>query len=195
MRRRHELAKKEDLMKYIKEHELKQVGKTGLFIDGSGTELIDIYYEDTFSYDYLYRDLTKCHASSDGYMRVNTSLGLKLVHRLVAEAWLQPSLADLLTLDVDHKDNNKQNNQYTNLHFIPHAENVKKSWSVEHKAPTYVGRYNRKNETLCLKDGIRIQMKPEEYVAWRIDRKLPIKGWMIPYVAKSKNYLIDDFSL
>lgn len=196
MRRPHQTCTKNELKTYIADHKLKQVGKTSLFIDAYGTELIDIYYEDAFSYDYLHRDLTNDTCINNaGYKLVNTSRGLMLVHRLVAEAWLKPSLTDLSLKEVDHIDGNKLNNAYTNLQYLSHAANVKKSWSVEHKAPTYVGRYNRKTETICLKDSIRIHMSPEEYVAWRIDRKLPIKGWMIPYATKSKNYLIDDFSL
>lgn len=197
MRRAKEIWSREQLELFISEHELKQVGIKPLYIDAYGRLLLDVYGEiRPDEYAVLVRTINpgKC-LTTDGYQLVNTSYGLMLVHRLVAEAWLQPSLADLLTLEVDHRDNDKQNNHYTNLRFITHSENVKKSWSVDHKAPTYVGRYSRKTKTLCLKDGIRISMEPEEYVAWRIDRKLPIKGWMIPYVTKSKSYLIDDFSL
>lgn len=197
MRRAKEIWSKEKIRRYMTDYNMRQVGNKPMYIDAYGQILLDIYGEiGPDEYIVLVRTIYPNKSLNNaGYQLVNTSYGLKLVHRLVAEAWLQPGLADLLTLEVDHIDNNKQNNHYTNLRFITHAENVKKSWSVDHKTPTYVGRYNRKNETLCLKDGVRIHMKPEEYVAWRIDRKLPIKGWMIPYVTKSKSYLIDDFSL
>lgn len=197
MRRAKEIWSCEQLKHFISEHELKQVGMKPLYIDSYGKLLLEVYGEIGLDeYMVLVRNIEANKSLNNaGYQVVNTSYGLKLVHRLVAEAWLQPGLADLLTLEVDHIDNNKQNNHYTNLRFITHAENVKKSWSVNHKTPNYVGRYNRKTETLCLKDSIRIHMSPEEYVAWRIDRKLPIKGWMIPYVTKNKSYLIDDFKL
>lgn len=55
----------------------------------------------------------------NGYLKC----ALGLVHRAVAEAFLEPPLHPSYT--VNHKDGNKTNNHYTNLEWIPHSENVK----------------------------------------------------------------------
>jgi len=55
---------------------------------------------------------------SDGYRRVDISIGgihhKYFIHRLVAEAWLQPPLED--GMEIDHIDKNRSNNSYLNLH-------------------------------------------------------------------------------
>lgn len=46
----------------------------------------------------------------------------KLVHRLVAEAYIDNSSS---SLEVNHKDGNKLNNNLYNLEFVSHIENMK----------------------------------------------------------------------
>ena len=50
---------------------------------------------------------------------------LKLVHRLVAEAFIGPRPAGM---DIDHVDGNRSNNHYTNLEYVTHSENLKRAW-------------------------------------------------------------------
>ena len=57
-----------------------------------------------------------------GYLLVSLSRGrnLKLVHRLVAEAFIPNPLG---LRDVDHIDGNKSNNRVENLRWVSHKEN------------------------------------------------------------------------
>lgn len=48
--------------------------------------------------------------------------GQRLIHHLVAEAWLGPKPEDC---EIDHKDRNKYNNHYTNLRYVTHSDNCK----------------------------------------------------------------------
>jgi hypothetical protein len=58
-----------------------------------------------------------------GYLAVDLSGVNKSVHRLVAKTFLQNYSEDL---DVDHIDNNRSNNNVTNLQMLTHADNMKR---------------------------------------------------------------------
>ena len=64
----------------------------------------------------------------DGYRTVHLSNGIHSkrigVHRLVASAFVEGYFDGA---DVDHKDNNRENNNADNLQWITHRENVLKS--------------------------------------------------------------------
>ena len=79
-----------------------------------------------------HRVLSACKTSR-GYYAVDISMGsndnrrLRLVHRLVAAAWMGLDLgADARTIVVDHIDNNKENNNLENLQIITQKENCNK---------------------------------------------------------------------
>ncbi len=68
-----------------------------------------------------------------GYLRINllSNLGkwrFFLVHRLVAELY-KPNIYDLP--DVDHIDGNKMNNNYSNLEWVTHSENMKRYYKLK----------------------------------------------------------------
>lgn len=134
-----------------------------------------------------------------GYHMIHTRRGTKLVHRLMADAWLLDSTNYNKPFEVNHINGNKENNSRFNLELVTHRENMRKAWENNQIARkhTFNGKYNKKKQELILEDRTRIKMTPSEYVAWRIDRHLPIKGWMIEYTSRAKAYLyrIDDFSL
>jgi hypothetical protein len=62
---------------------------------------------------------------SNGYLRIAINRKQQLVHRLVAEAFLE-NPEDLPY--VNHKDSDKTNNKLENLEWISHADNITHSW-------------------------------------------------------------------
>lgn len=76
--------------------------------------------------DYLLTPVSRVY---DGYLQV--CLGRdgrnKLVHRLVAQAFITP---DLLNLEVNHLDGNKRNNAVNNLEVVTPSENVMHSYAI-----------------------------------------------------------------
>jgi len=70
--------------------------------------------------------LYKPRISNRGYILADD----KLVHRLVAKAWLpNPYLMDT----IDHIDADKTNNNISNLQWLPRKENTRKAIYVENK--------------------------------------------------------------
>ena len=74
--------------------------------------------------------------NNNGYKRIKLNIeGVRrayLVHRLVAEAYLGAS-----DLCVDHIDNNKANNNLSNLQYLTVAENINKERKYK-DLPMYV---------------------------------------------------------
>lgn len=60
----------------------------------------------------------------NGYYRIAIKNKTKLVHRLVAEAYLEKKEFNI----VHHKDNNKLNNHIDNLEWTTQSYNVKKAY-------------------------------------------------------------------
>lgn len=118
--------------------------------------------------------------TSAGYHMIHTRRGNRLPHRLVAEAWLLPDDDLLDDFEVDHIDGDKTNNNVDNLELVTHKENMLRAWATGliKTPPTNRGRYYQKTETLITPDGARIPMTQKEYVAWRLENNLPLKGWM-----------------
>ena len=61
---------------------------------------------------------------SRGYLRINMRGGSKLVHRLVLETFVGPCPDKM---ECSHIDNNKLNNNLSNLCWESHADNLKRS--------------------------------------------------------------------
>ena len=78
---------------------------------------------------------------NNGYKRIKLNIeGIRrayLVHRLVAEAYLGAS-----DLCVDHIDNNKANNNLSNLQYLTVAENINKERKYK-ELPMYVTKFLR----------------------------------------------------
>lgn len=68
---------------------------------------------------------------SSGYKAVKLSKNSKgyhfRIHRLVAEHYVDGWFEGA---ELDHKDRNKHNNHYTNLEWVTHAENLKRSYET-----------------------------------------------------------------
>ena len=64
---------------------------------------------------------------SDGYRVFHLPSGLRLAHRVVLYSFIGPP-PDLLRMDVNHKDRNRNNNCLSNLEFLTRAENIQHSY-------------------------------------------------------------------
>lgn len=72
------------------------------------------------------------HTDNDGYLHVRlhkNGVGhTYTVHKLVAQHFVkQPKDFETIEYEVNHKDNNRANNSFTNLEWITHADNVRYS--------------------------------------------------------------------
>ena len=75
----------------------------------------------------------KTRISKDGYVYVslyyNKRSYIKTLHRLVAKTFI--CCNDDKSLEVNHIDGNKLNNNITNLEWVTHKDNVKHAWANE----------------------------------------------------------------
>lgn len=76
-------------------------------------------------YSYYYVSLKDAH------------MGWISVHKLVASKYLGLCPAGM---EISHKDGNKWNNHYTNLEYLTHSDNIRKSYQ-EHGRDTPVGNH------------------------------------------------------
>ena len=71
--------------------------------------------------------ICKPHPNHEGYIRytffINGKYVGRRIHQVVAECYLGPCPVGL---EVDHIDNNKTNNHYTNLQYLTKANNLAK---------------------------------------------------------------------
>lgn len=77
-----------------------------------------------FQYNHYKGQLLKCHKINSGYLVISLTKNHKakkfLVHRLVAETFLEPKLGK----QVNHKDENKLNNVLSNLEWCTPSYNT-----------------------------------------------------------------------
>lgn len=110
-------------------------------------------YEELFSisntgklYSKISCKILKQHIRKNGYCTVASKIGGRKgkqvcfkIHRLVAEAFLDPPSQSLLDeasktfygiVLVNHKDGDKQNNHVNNLEWCSHSENIKHAYAT-----------------------------------------------------------------
>lgn len=185
---------KEMFMEAIKDMvQCQAPGDDHMFAARDGMTFIELISEDhgVYVWNVKHVHIGKSKIGA-GYYMIHTRRGNRLAHRLVASAYLLDSTNYNDPFEVNHIDGNKDNNSVYNLELCTHQENMKKAREMGLIAnPTEHPRYFRKIETLIFPDHTRMKMSPAEYVAWRIDRKMPIKGWMTKYMFVK--YGIDQF--
>lgn len=98
------------------------------------------------------------HRLTNGYHRVWIKDKSYRVHRLVYSAWVGP-LKD--GKEIDHIDGNKDNNHYTNLRSVAHAENMNNAYSNGHKGRIGVSQFSLDGKFLKHYDSI--QAAADEY--------------------------------
>ena len=120
----------------------------------------------------------KTRINKDGYEEVTLgstqkrSAGVK-VHRIIAELFV-PNDDPENKVEVNHKDFNRLNNDYTNLEWITHKENV--AYSVKH------GNYNKGQHAGELNGRSRLTKNDVKEI-----RELIKNGWKTADIANRYN--------
>lgn len=96
------------------------------------------------------------------------------IHEIVADTFIGPRPKGM---EIDHKDEDKSNNDVTNLEYVTHAENMRRHYARQKAAGiklTYKnnGRWMSKSQTFFTPDGKEIPMTEQEY----IDHLLKTRG-------------------
>lgn len=76
--------------------------------------------------------LLKQHIGNDGYLRTQVDGKTRLVHRLIACAFVPANPGKDF---VNHIDGNKQNNCVSNLEWVTQSENMKHAYKIGLKKP------------------------------------------------------------
>jgi hypothetical protein len=116
------------------------------------------------------RELTY-RVNNRGYNTVRLASKTKMVHRLVAEAFI-PNIDSKPF--VNHKDGNKLNNLVSNLEWCTHQENQAHAW-----ATGLMNTEGRANSTKALLDNRIFHKLPDEVVAFiraNFKKRCPING-------------------
>ena len=134
-------------MKYIKGFEgLYKISRDGQVVsDDRRVKMPNGGYKIISSY------CPKFSETKKGYLKVmlTDKYGIRngfFVHRLVALTFIGPS-----TLQVNHKDENKKNNHFTNLEFMTNRQNIIHSIDKTKTSSIYVGVTKNRNKWQCQK--------------------------------------------
>ena len=115
---------------------------------------------------------------NNGYFCVNLFKNekskIKLVHRLVAEAFI-PNLEN--KTEIDHLDTNKQNNHVNNLRYCTHKENCNNEITKVNKCLSNLGNKNPKAKKYYLYDNNK-----------KLILKLVTRGQLAFFLSKYSNY-------
>lgn len=113
----------------------------------------DTYYvsEDGDVYSTYSHKLLKHYIDIDGYHRVDLHSKHKKVHQLVYQLWIGPIPPGT---QINHKDDNKNHNHYSNLYAGSQMENIKDKHKNKHQVGhvyylTIYDKEKRKTLTFC----------------------------------------------
>lgn len=146
-----------------------------LWIARDGLTIIEVIYEEEDFVTVIVKDIANAKSINNaGYKLVGTRYGTKLVHRLVAEAWLEKPEGKN---EVNHKSHDKNDNSVENLEWCTRSENMKDAWDNGCiSKPHFICRW--RNGILHTKDGEIQKMNYSEYLEWRAKNGLPVYARM-----------------
>ena len=148
--------------------------KPGVYVTPTGSTVFEVVDElmiaDEEYVAYLDRTISK---NNFGYLQVGCKGSCTLVHRLVAMAFV-PNTNDYN--EVDHIDGDKTNNDFHNLIWTTHSNNMRRAWDNGQIPRTHEnkGRYNKKKQILTLPDGTKLNMTFDQYLKWRFENGLRV---------------------
>lgn len=147
---------------------------TKLWISKDGNTIVEVIAEEEDWLTVIIKDIKSSKSKNNaGYRLVGTRYGTKLVHRLVAETWInKPNDKN----EVNHIDHNKENNSADNLEWVTREENMKDAWRSGCIAnPSFKCRW--RNGILYTKDK-NMEMNYSDYLEWRESNGLPVYAKM-----------------
>lgn len=109
-------------------------------------EKYDLYIDDDLVIYYWDKKLDKLmqrtiYKNNKGYLKVDTKIGLKLVHRIIYETFIG-SIPE--GMEIDHEDTHKDNNSLDNLILVTHKQNCNNPKTRKHISEAMKGKTNAK---------------------------------------------------
>lgn len=118
----------------------------------------------------------------DVYLKVNKKTSIKKLHRLVAEAFLGVS-----SLEINHKDGNKSNNNVLNLEWVSRSENLKHAFKKNLIAPR-LGKDNNKT-VLTEEQVLEIRrLRSDGWILSKIADKFEVSIGNIGYIVNRQTW-------
>lgn len=180
MRKKLNCNSKSEFNKLIKG--MKEI-QPGVWVGKDGTVIILKYvdsreYEDNYYWFYPSKSVNNI-----GYIQLGINGKVTLLHRLVAEAYLENPQN---LRDVDHIDGDKTNNNIENLRWCSHSDNMKLAWKNgqigKGCGKNKHGKYYFSTGILTMPNGKKVKMSKAEYLNYRVKNGLRVTKSMLKEV-------------
>lgn len=180
MRRKLNCSSKAEFNELIKG--MKEV-QPGVWVGKDGTVVV-LKYVDTRGYDDRYFWFYPSKSINNaGYVQLGINGKVVLLHRLVAEAYLENPQN---LRDVDHINGRKDENNVENLRYCSHSDNMKSAWKNGQIGKgcgiNKYGKYYFSTGILTMPNGKKIKMSKAEYIDYRIKNGLRVTKNMLKEV-------------
>lgn len=180
MRRKLNCSNKSEFMKLI---ECMKEVQPGVWVGRDG-KVIVLKYIDTREYDDKYFWFYPSKSINNaGYIQLGINGTVVLLHRLVAEAYLENPQN---LKDVDHINGRKDENFVENLRWVSHSENMRAAWKNgqigQGCGVNKHGKYYKSTGILTMPDGTKVKMNKSDYLTYRAKNGLRITKQMLEEV-------------